>query len=581
MILRFKCSLCDAQWREHGARAAERSRARGGVVSASAELLQQAQLRFGDAADAATPSHARGTAGDLATPGSDASVQTINASPSGAGHQHSAMWTPPAGHVDAAAGSTHGNGVPQHGAEHRQQAAAAAAPLDMGSWASANGSGGGKNGGFGTSRQPPSSGGKENLWLTPVPGSQGKAASPKRAASPDRWHSRLSEAFGAAHLQQHGLGTPSEQQAASASAARRIGTADNAPGSSSQEGLNPGVSVALDSARSACLQPGQHSTEVRLRIRSSPRKRPQQQSGAAGQDFSSSFEGVAEASSRYHAAPARVNGAAMGVAAADQYSSSHGSGSPSSVALAPAPGPVSADDSAAFTPQVRGMQSAAMGAAQRQRNMEPLPRGSAPQARLRECSDGAAAAGGGPPAAAAQAHHSSAAGARQFSSSSTAAPHSKETEASRRVSSSMVAAAAADSHASATGAYHSDAADMTQHECSAAAPSPQHSRSGAAATTRSSATPAIQHERFGVAAAAAAVERRRAEVQAEAERLAEIEWRLAAQQADFEARQAAADAVLQREQVGLHCSTSESPAAFTPPPFGSPLTASSGNKTSH
>ena len=288
---------------------------------------------------------------------------------------------------------------------------AAMAPLDLHTWAQDTGNSTSKSGYAGHPLSV-SSGGKENLWLTPVLGSQAHSASPVRSASPGKRRSHLLPAFDSLqqHRQhQHSVSVTSQQAAASTTPA--VHGQPSPTGDSSSRTAEKAQPTA--SPRATSLQPGEHRTEVWLRMQSAspPKRRHQQQH-------------------QQHEASVTQRSAGA-------------SGDISTVAPQP-------------------QQSSGAGPA---------------------AADGSTLNGAAPTGTAAVLGHQS----------------------------------------------HSDASTGRRHG-------------------RVSALTAAP-DRASTAAAAAAIERCRAEVQADAERLAALETRLTAQQAEFAAQKAAADAVLLRGQV--------------------------------
>ena len=390
-------------------------------MAASAELLEEAQLRFTDGADPATPQYTGGSGrlpANQATPGSDASAQTANQSPDTSGRQQQhqqqqqqQQQTHTAQHVGMAASRSSVSDTPQQ-TSGLSVGSAAMAPLDLHTWAQDTGNSTSKSGYAGHPLSV-SSGGKENLWLTPVLGSKAHSASPVRSASPGKRRSHLLPAFDSLqqHRQhQHSVSVTSQQAAASTTPAVHGQPSPTVDSSSrTAEKAQPTASP-----RATSLQPGEHRTEVWLRMQSaSPPKR------------------------RHHHQQQQQREASVTLRSAGA------SGDISTVA-----------------PQ--SQQSSGAGPA---------------------AADGSALNGAAPTGTAAVLGHQS----------------------------------------------HSDASTGRRH----------------GRVSASTAAP----DRASTAAAAAAIERCRAEVQADAERLAALETRLTAQQAEFAAQKSAADAVLLREQV--------------------------------
>jgi hypothetical protein len=383
-------------------------------MAASAELLDEAQLRFKDAADPATPLQLDGSGrrpADRATPGSDASAQTADLSPDTSGHhqQQQQQHTLPAQHGTS---RNSGSDTPQQNGG-LNAGSAARAPLDLHSWAQATGTSTSRSG-FAGHRPLVGSGGKENLWLTPVLGSQPRSDSPVRSASPGKRRSHLLPAFDNVqkHTQHEHNVSVTSQQAAHSTAPAMHGQPSPSIEAASR---TAGNAQPTASPVTASLQPGEHRTEVWLRMQStSPSKRPHHHQHQQQQQL--------EASAKQHSAGASDD---ISTVAAQPQQSSHAA-------------PAAADS-------------------------RPL-NGAAPAGTVADSGQ--------------QSHSSASVGGQGGSSA------------------------------------HAAVAD-----------------------------------RASTAAAAAAVERCRAEVQADAERLAALEIRLMAQQAEFATQKAAADAVLLREKV--------------------------------
>ena len=272
--------VCIVQWREHGAHAADRGKARNGIMAASAELLEEAQLRFKDANDPVTPLQNDGSGrqpADQATPGSNASAQTADQSPGApdSQQQQQQQQITPAQHVGVAASRHSGSDTPQQ-SSGLNAGLAAMAPLDLHSWAHASGSSTGKPG-FAGHRPPVSGGGKENLWLTPVFGSQARSASPVRSASPGKRRSHLLPAFDSGQQQtdrQHNVDVTSQPAAHSTTPAMHGQPAPMIEAAS----RTAGRALPTASPMAISLQPGEHRTEVWLHMQStSPSKHRHQQ----------------------------------------------------------------------------------------------------------------------------------------------------------------------------------------------------------------------------------------------------------------------------------------------------------------
>lgn len=265
-------------------------------MAASAELLEEAQLRFKDAADPATPLQLDGSGrrpADRATPGSDASAQTAGLSPDTSSSQQQQLQqqqTLTAQHADAVASRTPVSDTPQQ-TSGLSAGSAARAPLDLHSWAQATGTSTSRSG-FAGHRPSVGSGGKENLWLTPVLGSQPRSASPVRSASPGKRRSHLLPAFDNVqrHTQrQHNVSVTSQQAAHSTTPAMHGQPSPSIEAASRTAGkAQPTASPVATS-----LQPGEHRTEVWLHMQStSPSKQrhhhqhQQQQHGASAKQHS-------------------------------------------------------------------------------------------------------------------------------------------------------------------------------------------------------------------------------------------------------------------------------------------------------
>jgi hypothetical protein len=340
-------SVCDVQWREHGAHAADRGKARNGIMAASAELLEEAQLRFKDAADPATPLQLDGSGrrpADRATPGSDASAQTAGLSPDTSSSQQQQLLqqqTRTAQHADAVASRTPVSDTPQQ-TSGLSAGSAAKAPLDLHSWAQATGTSTNRSG-FSGHRPSVGSGGKENLWLTPVLGSQPRSASPVRSASPGMRRSHLLPAFDNVqrHTQrQHNVSVTSQQAAHSTTPAMHGQPSTSIEAASRTAGnAQPAASPVVTS-----LQPGEHRTEVWLHMQStSPSKQrhhhqhQQQQREASAKQHSADASDVistmaAQPQQSSHAASAAADsrpfsGAAPAGTVADSGQQSHSSAS--------------------------------------------------------------------------------------------------------------------------------------------------------------------------------------------------------------------------------------------------------------